>query len=377
MDKLKQLPEDFIVEEKMNLKAGKSGKYAYFTLKKRNWSSLKAVEEIARRAKVRSSEFSMAGQKDKNAITTQYISVIGKAKQQIERISIKDIKIQFIGFGDKKIGLGDLEGNSFRITIRNLEKLLNRQGKLLIPNYFGEQRFGGNQRPNTAIVGKYLIKKDFEHALKAFLGEAFEGETNDYKEVRAFIDKNWGKWEEMLKIAPGRMFFERIALSYLVNNKNDYVGAFNALPKQLSTMFIHAYQSLIWNKVLYNYIKENYEYFEVDYCAGKLAFPLKEVKNFVLPVVNPNTKITDKKIGNIIDDVLKEESVSKEDFVIKEIPALSAEQVTREAFINVDFKVGKPEQDELNKGKIKQTVEFFLPKGSYATIALKALLGNA
>ena len=62
--------------------------------------------------------FSYAGAKDKNAITTQYVSV----KSTIKPFSKKDLEIKVIGKGNQPISLGDHDSNEFILTIRNIKK---------------------------------------------------------------------------------------------------------------------------------------------------------------------------------------------------------------------------------------------------------------
>ena len=49
MYQIKQVPEDFIVEEIPDIKLSQAGDYLYFTLEKKNWTTLDAVAELARR----------------------------------------------------------------------------------------------------------------------------------------------------------------------------------------------------------------------------------------------------------------------------------------------------------------------------------------
>ncbi|MBL7051626.1 MAG: tRNA pseudouridine(13) synthase TruD, partial [Nanoarchaeota archaeon] len=71
--KIKQIEEDFVVNEVLELEISENGKNYYYLMTKKNWNTLDLVKEIKKRLKVRDVGF--AGLKDRKAITSQYISV--------------------------------------------------------------------------------------------------------------------------------------------------------------------------------------------------------------------------------------------------------------------------------------------------------------
>jgi len=70
---------------------------------------------------------------------------------------------------------------------------------------------------------------------------------------------------------------------------------------------------------------------------------------------------------------MNEEEIKREDFIIKEIPELVTESKYRDAFIDVKNIKCYWDDDELNEGRFKVELKFFLPKGSYATMLIKKL----
>ncbi|HKZ49706.1 MAG TPA: tRNA pseudouridine(13) synthase TruD, partial [Candidatus Nanoarchaeia archaeon] len=69
--KLKQVPEDFIVEEIITVPKSKKDEQTYFWLTKRNWTTEAAIREISRRLGVSNRRFKFAGSKDRIAATKQ------------------------------------------------------------------------------------------------------------------------------------------------------------------------------------------------------------------------------------------------------------------------------------------------------------------
>ena len=79
-----------------------------------------------------------------------------------------------------------------------------------------------------------------------------------------------------------------------------------------------------------------------------------------------------KQITQIMKAILKIEGITSRDFIIPSMPELSAEGDERNLVVDIkNNTVSKFEEDELNSGKFKITLEFELPPGAYATIVIK------
>jgi len=308
---IKSEPEDFIVKEINNLPLKNSGNYTIFVLKKRNYTTIRAIEQIAKVLNKKIRDIGFAGTKDKKAITEQSISIKDVNKEKIEKIRLKDIELKFIGYSDKPVSLGDLEGNEFVITVRNFKGEIKKD--TIMPNFFGEQRFS----KKNIEIGRLLLKSDFKEALKLIL------DTNpDYKEE---------------------------IKSHIENKPNDFVGALKLIPKKLLLLYVHAYQSYLWNKTLEEYVKNN-------------------KKNIQIPLIGFGTEIKNKEINKIITKIIEKENIAFRDFINRQIPEISLEGNLRDAFVGIkDLKI-------LEKGKDFIKIKFKLPKGSYATVAIDFLL---
>ena len=357
---IKEKHEDFFVEEVLDLQLENSGEYSYFTLEKRNWTTLKALDALAHAMNVTVKRFAVCGQKDRKGITKQYVSVYGVSEEKIRTVRIKDIQLEFLGYGKKGLALGQLRGNRFRITARALDMPLREISS--IPNYFDEQRFGG-YRPNMHLIGKKMLFGEYEEAMKLYLLYPFPGETPDYVAARRWLENHWGEWQ--VEKFPRYLYHERKVLSYLASHPKDFKGAFQSLPRQLFTLFTQAYQSYLFNESLCRSLKKNSKnYWECAYPLGKLVF-VDTFTNLDWPIVGYKSELLGE-VKEIFEELMKEEGIWYETFH-SEIPALASEGLTRKAFVKVEqFSLG-----EFQEGV--QEVSFFLPKGSYATIVMKAL----
>jgi len=327
MYKIKQLPEDFIVKEISHVNPQLNGQYAYFILKKTNLTTIDALQILSNKFKIPLKNFGFAGNKDKKAVTEQKISIF-RGSKSFENVKFYNIESKYLGNGEKPISLGDLEGNEFTITIRNLnnndvkkiQKLQNKRIK--IPNLYGPQRFSKNNQ----LIGKSVIKRDFKKAAELIL-------------------ENTGANEEKIK-------------NYLTKNKNNYVEALRLIPLKTRKIFVHSYQSFLFNKTANGYLKK------------------KNSKNIKVPIIGFNFELSSVRnaaLKNIIKKILDEEKISPRDFIINQMPELTSEGDFRDLFFNLNFKILEIAEDELNKNKQKIRINFTLPKSCYATVALEFL----
>jgi len=336
MYKLKQIPEDFVVIEISSVQTEKQGKYFYFWLKKKGLNTLDVVKELARQLRIKEKDIGFAGSKDKHAVTEQMISITNVKKEDVEKLDLENTSLEFYGYGNKPISLGDLRGNKFEIVIRNVDNE-NIEKTDYLENYFDEQRFS----ESNVRIGRHLLKKEFGKAA-------------------ALVDE--------FKVQ-----------KYLEQKPTDHVGALKVLPIRLLRMYVNAYQSYLWNKTVAAYLEKIGKLLKnVSYSLGELVFvdDPEKFKELKIPLIGFGHEDYDNiEVQEIIDEIMAEENLSYADFIIKQIPELTLEGESRRVFVEVkDMKVGKKEHDELNSGKKKVRVSFTLPKGSYATMVIKKIV---
>lgn len=300
------------------------GRFTYFILKKRNYTTLKALQVIARQLGIELKKISFCGNKDKKAITEQTISILGKARA----VNMKDIELTFIGYGNEPISLGEHSRNEFIITARNLANMPEVNSLEYFPNYFDTQRFS----KNNAQIGKLLIMQNYKQAAEL--------------------------------IAQGG---ESPVSVYLTKHHNDFVGALRLVPKKLLQLYVHSYQSLLWNTVLKMYIE--HEHIDLTNLAP-------QHKTLQIPLLGFATEFDDELLEKLYETIMETELISSRDFIIRAMPELSSDGAQRNAFAQVHgLQVFETGEDEFNSGKKKIKIRFELGKGCYATTALAYLLG--
>ena len=170
-------PEDFIVEELPLYDPSRAGEHTFFAIRKRNLSTLEAINRIARELQVPSRNFGYAGLKDKNAVTTQVLSVEGIPPEQVMKIEQPAIEVLWAERHAHKLRVGHLRGNRFQITVRDftqdqlsiVKTIMERLATEGVPNRFGVQRFGN--RNDSHLIGKALMKSEWETVVRYMLAD--------------------------------------------------------------------------------------------------------------------------------------------------------------------------------------------------------------
>ncbi|MBT4447063.1 tRNA pseudouridine(13) synthase TruD [archaeon] len=350
MYKLKQIPSDFIVDEIADFEVEslnqKSGKYIYLKLNKENWNTISVVREMAKLLGIDAKDINFAGTKDKNAITSQFVSIKTSGRNLLDKLPLnlpKGISLRFVGFADSPLSLGKLLGNKFGITVRGLDANESFIDRKFFVNYFDEQRFS----TSNVAIGRAIIKKDFKKAAELI---------NDFKV------------QGQLKDSP-----------------NQPLKALLKLPRKLLMLYIHAYQSYLWNETVSEYLSIKYgeNLPIINYSQGKLIIcsdsQLTDLVDFQIPLVGalPLSNTLNSEIKKIVETLMYKENIDRYDFVIRQLPNMTPEGGMRDVVAKIqNLSVGEKEVDELNKELMKMTVSFELGRGSYATMLVKFLLDN-
>ena len=352
MVKLKSSPQDFIVEEIPFTSLNNSGTYALCKLEKINYTTQRAITHIAKALGIPTKFISYAGTKDKYAQTTQHIAIKGVSKEKISSLDLKDITLTYLHHQRTHLNLGDLEGNSFKIIVREIPKefLLSSSitslNSFVVPNYFDEQRFS----TNNVAIGLAILKKDFSKAVNLIK------EDCDYNQAIS---------------------------SHLENRPNDFIGALQILPKKTLLFFIHAIQSKIFNDSLAMHIKDfakrnNYDILTRAYSQGTFVFLQDPFLLKELVASSPSISLIgyDSLPTPYEQEILTSLQITTRDFIIRQIPFLTLEGSKRSIASPVtNFSINSLSLDE-NDLFQKTTCSFTLQKGSYATIVIKQFFDN-
>jgi tRNA pseudouridine13 synthase len=471
--------------------------YLRFVMYKENIDTSTAVKDIARIARINprgprnmrgvSGGVTYAGMKDKRGVTTQYCTVFRKTPTALmvmnrNRKNKKGggntnnngqgiMRVGCFSYVHKELRLGMLKGNRFDIVLRNVcidkrsemakgeviklttEKLresAKSMKEIGFINFFGMQRFG--KFHDTHLVGIAVLKGDFKQAceliMRAKPGEQerykilrskWENRFNDIdlKDEKAADDAEMNCANEMLK-GLGRFMNCETSIAHSLSRKpRDYKKAFGCIAKHMRSMFLHAYQSYLWNKAASHRIEKGggaSEVMEGDLVLtenktlkeggngtsglkGKQVMIVSQddietgkykMKDVVLPLVGTRVDLPTNSTGDLFEEMLEEDGLTLQSFQKIQDRELSLGGDYRKMICNpsdVDFEiklykdplqpliktdlmringeelqcedVTDPDSSTSNdedKVLVAMVIGFTLPPSAYATIALRELM---
>ncbi|XP_077247888.1 pseudouridine synthase family protein isoform X2 [Tasmannia lanceolata] len=230
------------------------GKFLMFHLYKENKDTQEALGVIGKMLGTQQRSFGFAGTKDKRSISTQRVTVFKQHAKRLADLNNRLIGIKVGNFCYVREGLvlGQLLGNRFTITLRGVvsesEEIIKAAAVHLAENgfinYFGLQRFGSGSVP-THLIGAALLRGEWQIAVGLFL-DPREGERPAIRDAREYY-KESGDIEGTLRQLPRQLVAERAILQCLKRCPGNYLQALKAIPRTLRMMYVHSYQSYLWN----------------------------------------------------------------------------------------------------------------------------------
>uniref|UniRef100_A0A1B6LQX0 TRUD domain-containing protein n=2 Tax=Graphocephala atropunctata TaxID=36148 RepID=A0A1B6LQX0_9HEMI len=251
--------------------------YLHFVMYKENAEMAEVLNVLCKYTRFKANKFGYAGTKDKRAVTTQQMCVRrGDCRRFSGCRRLWGIAIGNYTYKWESLRLGDLNGNRFKIVLRHIkvsdtiiQESVEQFKKTGFINYFGLQRFGQSAVVPTYFVGKAILKGDWKLAVELIL-KPRPGEAS-FKDLKEARDVWWTTRDaaEALKslTRKDRTIEGKILMGLRKHGPNAYQNAFDNLPRHTVTLYLHSYQSLIWNKIVSRRIKQ----FGLKVLAGDLV----------------------------------------------------------------------------------------------------------
>ncbi|CAN1168033.1 Multisubstrate pseudouridine synthase 7 [Linum perenne] len=273
------------------------GKFLRFHLYKENKDTQEAIGLIGKMLGVRPRAFGFSGTKDKRSISTQRVTIF---KQQASKVAALNDRLIGIKVGDfchvnEELLLGQLLGNRFTITLRGVvadsEETVKASaeslGKHGFINYFGLQRFGSGSVA-THLVGAALFRGEWKSAVGMIL-DPREGDI-------LFLTL------QCLKKCPG-----------------NHLQALKAIPRTLRMMYVHSYQSYLWNHAA----SMRFQKYGTQVVLGDLVYPKDDVKEKETVIATSEIEVEPEDVDNCsyLDEASAVELPEKKNFFVKAVTA--------------------------------------------------------
>lgn len=380
------------------------GRFVVVRVESRNWEQHELASMLARRLGLASNSVRWAGTKDRRAVTERLFSYIGPLPPA--DLHLSDATILEAYRARDGLSLGHHYGNAFEVRVaglavpaedastvfREVRQELELAGRF--PDLFGLQRFG-EVRPVTHEVGRALVHGRVDEAVDIYLARIPPGEDPARSPARAAyaVDHDAVR---ALQDFPREYRFERSMLEHLARG-HPAERAFRALNRELRLLFVHAYQSLLFNRwvsLRHAAAIPLNEPEEGDYVLragrdgtlrGQDAIPVdrdnapectdlaRRGRAVVAgPLIGFETRSRPGRVGELLERILAEEGVAPQQFELPHTPDISSAGAWRPATLALPPIGITP--DRTPEGGDGVWFRFALPKGAYATVLLREFL---
>ena len=392
-------PEDFVVEEKLAWAPAEraGGPFTLYRVHKRATTTLAVQAEMAQRLGLRHADVVFPALKDKEAVATQHATVRGSGPAHVNGTGFSALRL---GSCPRPLTPDDIRANRFTLVLRDLRPgeearlcaQLEHIARHGLPNYFDQQRFG-SLAGSAEHIAKTILRRDVEGALCAYLTQPLAGDPEPVRRFKRQAQARWEDWAALFEAAP-RPSNYRSVLTYLRDHPTagldpaararHYRKALNLISPRLLSLYLAAYQAWLWNRIAARYLvalglvrsPDAPPHIEVGGERLPLyrALPEGFARDLAIPLPCHTARYEPLALEAAAQDVLAQEGLALADLKAR---------ILRRAYLSrgerllllfpADLGCGPPEADERFAGRHKMTVRFTLPRGSYATLILRAL----
>jgi tRNA pseudouridine13 synthase len=391
--KIKQDPDDFRVEELSDFLPG-SGPFALYRLEKMGWTTHDAINTIRRRWKIPHhllsyGGLSYGGLKDRHARTIQYLTIEAGPTSDLNE---PGIALTYLGQAPRAFTSECIRANRFVIVVRDLSMDQVALARIAIEdvrrdglaNYFDDQRFG-SVNEGGEFIGRCMVLERWEEALKLALTSPYEFDRSAEKRQKAILRKRWGDWHQCRQDLPE--CHARKLVEHLIHAPSDFRGAIGRMRGDLTGLYLSAYQSHLWNRLLANWLtcrftesnrigirmKLNVAPFPKAISAAESA----ELNGLSLPLPSARLKYEDA-IPNtphnwpeVLRETLAEDTIELSELRLKGLRRPFFSRGERLILCRPADFASDVATDDRHSQRFKLSLKFELPRGSYATLLVK------
>jgi len=381
----KTTPEDFLVEEIPLYEPCGEGEHLYLTIEKRGITTLEALRRLAKELGAAERDCGYAGLKDSVGVTCQTLSLPRVSADRAAALELPGIRVLAVARHRNKLKPGHLAGNRFRIRLREVtgdavagaEAILTVLARRGVPNFFGDQRYGA--QGNSHLIGRALLEGDYRQAVLMLMGEPERVSDPAWRQaIEAFHARDF---HGCLAHLPGFCRSERGVVERLVQQPDNWAGAFKTVHPRLVSLYLSACQSALFDQVVAARLAAD----TLDVLlSGDLAF--RHGNGACFRVVDPATETA--RLEAL--EISPSGPMFGPDLLLPEGEPLALEaEVLRTAGLTLNSFTGtgklrlagerRPLRVPLSDGRVAAAddglwVSFRLPRGAYATTVLRELM---
>lgn len=398
--RLRSEPEDFqVIELGDGPTPAEDGRFAAARIRLRNWETNRFVHKAGQELHLGRGKIAFAGMKDKRAVTEQWFTFKCPADRVRDLERLQDVQVVGTPYRTRSSSYaGAHAGNRFVLRVRDhvggdaardavdaVADAIRTEGG--VPNFFGPQRFGSGVRPITHRMGRAILASDLEEAVRLYVGHPFEGERKATYDARRIYESTRDP-EAALAAFPDHLDLERGILQRLQKRPGEWRYALMALPRNLMQLFVHAWQSYLFNHTVsarieaglglnLAHVGDRVMATEDDGTAttrvternrDRVQRELDRGRAVLTaPLVGTDTPLAEGAPGGIERRILEEHDVGPAAFRCRELPQVASDGRRRGILQPVqDLTVQWTDGDPV--------VSFGLGKGAYATVVLREFL---
>jgi tRNA pseudouridine13 synthase len=254
---IKAIPADFMVDEIPQYEFSGDGTHVYALIQKKSMTTQDVMALAAKTLGVRRMDIGYAGRKDARAITRQWISIEHIDPERLSELESPNLKVLKVTRHTNKLKVGHLKGNRFTIRLRKLygpadealpaaEKIMKILSAKGVPNFFGPQRFG--YRGDSHLLGYTVVKNNPAEFFDILLGRPQLAPDDEFLHARELYHK--GLYEEAFYEWHSAFGEHRKALKTLMRLNGNVNKAFRQFDRRMKALFVSAWQSDLFNRVL-------------------------------------------------------------------------------------------------------------------------------
>jgi tRNA pseudouridine13 synthase len=380
------------------------GTYSVLRVLSHDWEQHELADAIARRLGLGRNAVQWAGTKDRRAVAERLLSYRGPLPDR--DLGLPRVEVVEAYRARDGLVLGHHYGNAFDVLVdqlacpateaatayRAVEADLRAAGGF--PNFFGPQRFG-EVRPITHEVGRWVVRGNLARAVDAYLIDRPTGGREGTGDAARAAYAEHRDAARALREFPPEYRFERTLLEHLARG-HPPERAFRALSRDLRLLFVHAFQSFLFNRWVSERVAgglplaspvEGDEILRLGRdgsVRSQEGIPvgadnLAECTELVArgralvagPLVGYETPSVTGPAGSLLDRLLAIEGVDRAMFQLPATPEIASRGAARAVLVPMPPLGIVPEGDD------RVRFLFALPKGSYATVLLREFLKDA